>query len=117
MKAGSIRSAPKRLRPRRRASFVVSKWSCLSPSQSCIPVDGHQPISGPVLLDEADRRECEMEADDQRLFRRRHVVEFVTRLLRLFRFDVEARMPIGMAQEQLGNIGDVGLDEYPRRTG
>ena len=58
-----------------------------------------------------DRGEGEVEADHRHLLGGRHVVEFVTGLLREVAVDIEGDMPIRIAQEQLGNVGDVGLDQ------
>ena len=52
-----------------------------------------------------------MEANHQRLFGRRHVIEFVARLLRRRWVDVVGDVPVGIAQEEFRNVGDVGLDQ------
>ena len=52
-----------------------------------------------------------MEADHHRLFGRRHVVELVTGGLRDVGIDIVGHMPVRIAQEEFGNVGDVGLDQ------
>src|SRR3954469_22512127 len=69
-----------------------------------IPRNRHQAVFVAVLLDMTDRGEGEVEADHERLLRRRHVVEFVPGRLRLRRIDVVGHVPVRIAQEELGNV-------------
>ena len=52
-----------------------------------------------------------METHHRRLLGRRHIVEFVAGLLREITIDVERDVPIRILQEQLGNVGYVGLNQ------
>src|SRR5258708_3482855 len=76
-------------------------------------IEGHrdQPVALAILLDMADGREREVEADHRRLLGGCHVVELVPGLLRQFRIEVVGDVPIRIAQEKFRNIGDVGLDQ------
>src|ERR1700761_1128159 len=79
-------------------------------SDRWIPGRRDQAVLRTVLLDMADAGKGEVEADDRRLLRRRHVVELMTGLLREFGLGVVHHMPIRIAQEEFRDIGDVGLD-------
>src|SRR5205814_4893006 len=76
-----------------------------------IPRNRDQPVFGAVLLDMANRGEGEVESHHGRLIGRGHVVELVTRSLRNIRVHVVSHMPVRITQEELGDIGDIGLDQ------
>src|ERR1700753_4512182 len=80
-------------------------------SDRWIPGRRDQAVLRTVLLDMADAGKGEVEADDRRLLRRRHVVELMTGLLREFGLGVVHHMPIRIAQEEFRDVGYVGLDQ------
>src|SRR5882757_5499710 len=99
-------------------SFLLQVfWPLRRRSDHWIPCDRNQPILRAVLLHMPDGWEREVEAHHQRLFGGCHVVKLVPGRLRLHRIDVIGHMPVRIAQEELRDVGDIGLDQNSRISG
>src|SRR5262249_34409877 len=86
-----------------------------SPSNHGVPRRWDEPIAAASLLDVAEAGEREVIARDQELVGRSHVVDAPARRHGLLRLVVEHDLPIGVAQEQVGHVGDVAPEEQLRR--
>src|SRR5512136_1816454 len=82
-------------------------------------IPGHRdlPIAGCGLFNMGKRREGIVNPMQEHLLRRQHVVDLAARSLRPNRFVIEKGVPAGVAYEQKRRMGQIALDEEPRRAG
>src|SRR5262244_2582576 len=103
--------------PPREPRFAIARRSTSNEplrSNHRIPRRRDEPIAAAGLLDVAEAGEREVIARDQELVGRSHVVDAAARRHGLLRLVVEHDLPIGVAQEQVGHVGDVALEEQLR---
>src|SRR5829696_1763136 len=79
------------------------------------PLDGDELEAVTRLRDMARRWEGRMVERDVSAFRRRHVEQLPSGVVRLVSIHVEHRLPIGVAREQGRMVGNIGNDEQLAR--
>src|ERR1019366_8204022 len=86
-----------------RSEDQITGFQAIGISRYLVPSFSTWPIDGKV--------KWKPEADHHRLLGRRHVVELVPRCLSQLGIDVVDHVPVRIAQEELGNVGDICLKQ------